>query len=87
MNPQLAQTGLAMLAQPSAGAPGGVGGGGYDVTMTTTATAKSSLNTSGSTYNLGAGDITLGGISSSNITILIIAAAIVAGVYFFRKGR
>jgi len=87
MNPAMAQGGLALLSQPSAGASGGVGGGGYSLDMTSNATARSSLNASGSSYSAGAGDITLGGISSKNISLLIIAAAIIGGLFLIKKMR
>lgn len=91
----------ASLTQPSSGAAGSVlgmlsgnpmaaiggGSGPTNVNPSADSNASASLNSSGSRYTLGGGDLTLGGLSSSNMSLLIIGAAIVAAVFLYRKGR
>lgn len=76
---------LLLLSAPSAipGAKvGGTGGGGTSLDVATKSSAESSLNSSGSVYTLGTGSFNFGG---SSFNPVLIAMAVVAGLYFFMK--
>lgn len=75
---------IQLLSAPSAVPGAGIGGGGNSLDVATKSSAESSLNSSGSVYTQGTGTFNFGG---SSFNPVLIALAVVAGLYFYMKKR